>query len=56
MLAPIRAYTEVKKRSWNWFWLQINTWIKLKNNASADEGSVAKLEAKFPEMVKRAGI
>ena len=52
MLAPIRAYAEVKKRSWNWFWLQINTWIKLKNNASVDEGSVAKLEAKFPEMVK----
>lgn len=52
MLAPISAYSEVKKRSWNWGWLQVNTWIKLKNTISVDEVSIAKLEAKFPEMVK----
>ena len=52
MLAPITAYAEVKKRSWNWFWLQVNTWVKLKNNVPVDAASMAKLEAKFPEMVK----
>jgi len=52
MLAPISAYGEVKKRSWNWFWLQVNTWVKLKNKVSVDGASMAKLEAKFPEMVK----
>ncbi len=52
MLAPISTYPEVKKRSWNWGWLQVNTWIKLKNTVPVDEVSVAKLEAKFPEMVK----
>jgi putative ABC transport system permease protein len=52
MLAPIVAYGEVKKRSWNWFWLQVNTYVKLKDNVGVDEASVAKLEAKFPLMVK----
>jgi putative ABC transport system permease protein len=52
MLAPIAAYGEVKKRSWNWFWLQVNTYVKLKDNVGVDEASVAKLESKFPEMVK----
>lgn len=52
MLAPISAYSEVKKRSWNWGWLQVNTWIKLKNDVSVDKASIAKLEAKFPKMVK----
>ena len=52
MLAPIAAYPEVKKRSWNWGWLQVNTWIKLKNAISVDGVSMAKLEAKLPEMVK----
>jgi putative ABC transport system permease protein len=52
ILTPISAYPEVKKRSWNWGWLQVNTWIKLKNTIAVDGVSMAKLEAKFPEMVK----
>ena len=52
MLAPITAYAEVKKRSWNWFWLQVNTYVKLKDNIAVDKGSIVKLEAKFPVMVK----
>ncbi len=52
MLVPLNAYAEVKKRSWNWFWLQVNTYVKLKPNIATDKVSVAKLEAKFPAMVK----
>ncbi len=52
ILAPITAYSEVKKRSWNWFWLQVNTYVKLRNNISADKAAIAQLEAKFPDMVK----
>jgi putative ABC transport system permease protein len=52
MLASIHAYKEVKKRSWNWHWLQVNTYIKLKNNIGVDPASIARLEAKFPLMVK----
>jgi len=52
MLAPINAYAEVKKRSWNWFWLQVNTYVKLRSNVGVDKASIARLEAKFPAMVK----
>ena len=52
MLAPISAYTEVKKRSWNWFWLQVNTYVKLKDKVAIDKASITKLESKFPQMVK----
>ena len=52
MLAPIRAYAEVKKRSWNWFWLQVNSYVKLKPNVAVDKSSLAKLDAKFDVMVK----
>jgi putative ABC transport system permease protein len=52
MLAPIHTYAEVKKRSWNWFWLQVNTYVKLKNNAAINEAAIARLNAKFPVMVK----
>ncbi|MEI9957078.1 MAG: ABC transporter permease [Ferruginibacter sp.] len=52
ILTPISAYAEVKKRSWNWYWLQVNTYVKLKDNIAVDNASIAKLEAKFPAMVK----
>src|SRR5206468_69263 len=52
MLAPISAYGEVKKRSWNWFWLQVNTYVKLRENEDVGQAGIAKLEAKFPAMVK----
>lgn len=52
ILAPIQAYEEVKKRSWNWFWLQVNSYVKLKSTIAVDKISIAKLEAKFPEMIK----
>ena len=35
ILAPINAYSVVKKRSWNWFWLQTNTYVKTKNHVKA---------------------
>lgn len=52
LLVPIRAYAEVQKRSWNWFWLQVNSYVKLKPTAAVDNASIAKLEQKFPAMVK----
>lgn len=52
MLAPIRAYPEVKKRSWNWFWLQVNSYVKLRPDVAADRAAIAQLEAKFAPMVK----
>jgi len=53
ILVPITAYGQVKKRSWNWYWLQVNTYIKLKPNTAIDKASIARLQAKFPAMVKK---
>lgn len=52
MLAPISAYGEVKKRSWNWFWLQVTTYVKLRNSTAVSQAAIARLEAKFPALVK----
>jgi len=52
MLTPITAYAEVKKRSWNWFWLQVATYVKLRDNVNTNKAGIASLEAKFPAMVK----
>ena len=52
MLVPIRTYPEVKKRSWNWGWLQVSTYVKLRDNIRVDKPAIAALEAKFPIMVK----
>jgi putative ABC transport system permease protein len=53
MLAPISTYPVVKFRSWNWFWLQVDTYVKLKDQVPVDQESIRRLEAKFPEMTKR---
>jgi putative ABC transport system permease protein len=52
MLANISSYPTVKRMSWSWVWLQVNTYVKLKENIPTDKTSIAKLEAKFPAMVK----
>ncbi|HEV7781211.1 MAG TPA: ABC transporter permease, partial [Chitinophagaceae bacterium] len=53
MLVPISSYPDVKRRSWNWWWLQVNTYVKLRDNAGTDKESITKIEAKFPAMVKQ---
>jgi putative ABC transport system permease protein len=53
MLAPVKAYPEVKKRSWNWNWLQVATYVKLNDGAGNSKGDIARLEAGFKQMVKQ---
>jgi len=53
ILASISSYQAVKRFSWSWVWLQVNTYVKLRDNFSGGEAEVAKLEAKFPAMVKQ---
>jgi putative ABC transport system permease protein len=52
MLAPIASYPAVKRFSWSWVWLQVITYVKLRDNVANDDASIRKLEAKFPSMVK----
>jgi putative ABC transport system permease protein len=53
MLVPMATYPVVKFRSWNWFWLHVDTYVKLKDQVAVDKESIRRLEAKFPEMTKR---
>lgn len=53
ILLPIAAFPVVKKRSWNWWWLQVNTYVKLKKDVPNDEEAIQKLESGFPAMVKQ---
>ena len=55
MLTPISSYPVVKRFSWSWVWLQVNTYVKLRDNIAVDKASIKKLEAKFPAMVKKYG-
>ncbi|HUM46160.1 MAG TPA: ABC transporter permease [Chitinophagales bacterium] len=51
-LTPIAAHPAVKQFSWSWVWLQVNTYVKLRENFPNDAQHLAKLEAAFPAMVK----
>lgn len=44
MLVPISAYAVVKKRSWNWFWLQVSTYLKLKEQLASDKLNIERIE------------
>lgn len=48
---PIADYKVVSRFEWSWVWLQVDTWVKLRQPATP--AVVAALEAKFPEMVHR---
>ena len=52
-LTPMAAYPVVKQFSWSWVWLQVATYVKLKNNIPNDKESIQKLEAGFPKMVQQ---
>ncbi len=53
MLVTMSTYPVVKRFDWSWVWLQVSTYVQLKDNAPIDAVSMAKLQAKFPAMVKR---
>ncbi len=53
LLLPTAAFPDIKRRSWNWWWLQMATYVKLRENAATDKEGIARIESKFPEMVKK---
>ncbi len=50
-LVPMADFRVVDRFSWSWIWLQVDTWVRLRDRPTA--GSLAALEAKFPAMVHR---
>ncbi|MFN2457938.1 MAG: ABC transporter permease [Chitinophagaceae bacterium] len=53
MLRPMASYAAVNRFSWSWVWLQVSTFIKLRDNVPNDVAAIQKLEAKFPPMIKQ---
>ena len=51
VLVPIAASDRVKRFSWSWVWLQVDTYIKL--HKPMNESELSALEAKFPPMVRK---
>jgi putative ABC transport system permease protein len=52
MLTSTEAFPVVKRMSWSWVWLQVCTYIRLKDKTATDPASIQKLDEKFPAMVK----
>ena len=52
LLIPTAACPPVKRFSWSWVWLQMNTYVLLNKNVSTDPANIKQLVSKFPEMVR----
>ncbi len=49
-LLPMASFKVVERFSWSWVWLQVDTWVRLRQSPTLE--SLAALEAKFPAMVQ----
>jgi len=49
-LLPMADYPVVERFAWSWIWLQMDTWLRLRQQPT--EESLARLESKFPAMVR----
>ncbi|MBC8110005.1 MAG: ABC transporter permease [Verrucomicrobia bacterium] len=50
-LLPTKDFRVVERFAWSWIWLQMDTWVKFKQPLTKE--TLAKFEAKLPEMVKK---
>lgn len=56
MLQSTESIPSIKRFSWSWVWLQMGTYVKLKDNVPNDAASIKRLEAKFPAMVNQQAV
>ena len=52
MLMPVENFADVTYFNWSWVWLNMATYVKLTDQAAKDPNVLAKLDSKFPEMVR----
>jgi len=50
MLTSMSSYPEVAWRNWSWVWMQVTTYVKLRDGVSS-----AAIEAQIPALIKRYG-
>ncbi len=52
MLVPVENFEEVAYFDWSWVWLNMATYVKLSDKAASNPNIQARLEQKFPEMLR----
>ena len=52
MLQSNLGMPPVKRFSWSWVWLQMGTYIKLREHVPTSPADMARLQAHFPQMIK----
>ncbi|MBJ7879847.1 ABC transporter permease [Gelidibacter salicanalis] len=52
MLMPVNNFEEVAYFNWSWVWLNMATYVKLTDQAAKEPNALARLESKFPEMLR----
>ncbi|TAE50113.1 MAG: FtsX-like permease family protein [Bacteroidetes bacterium] len=50
VLEPMAAFPVVSRFDWSWVWLQVDTWVKLRETPTPE--SLRQLESRFPAMVQ----
>jgi putative ABC transport system permease protein len=56
MLMPVRDYPLIKRFTWSWVFCAMSTFVVLNEKVASDPAAVARLQAKFPDMVKRLAV
>jgi putative ABC transport system permease protein len=51
VLRPVASMQVIQHFNWSWVWLQVATYVKLRDNVAVDPESIAKLNSKFPPVV-----
>jgi len=51
VLQPTSSMRVIQHFNWSWVWLQMGTYVKLRDNVPNDPATMARLESKFPQMV-----
>jgi putative ABC transport system permease protein len=53
MLMPVHDCWPVQHFSWSWIWCQMTAYVVLKPQTAGDASAIARLESKFPPMVRK---
>jgi putative ABC transport system permease protein len=56
MLMPVRDFPLIKRFTWSWVFCVMSTYVVLNEKVAADPAAVQRLQAKFPDMVKRLAV
>jgi putative ABC transport system permease protein len=56
MLMPVKDFPLIKRFSWSWVFCVMSTYVVLNDKVAANPEALRRLQAKFPDMVKRLAV